>query len=270
MLHQRPNPVISFGAVVGIVGGVAATALGAWAAKGIIERKVTLAKPGPGGIPPRWLGELEGVLQQGQTVGDWISGPHEQPLPRSPVALPTAFNVFGLQGVEGPTQAQFPAMTQPDAPLWSRTREGRRVPLSYLFASRDGEVGFRVDQDLLLDRGIGFDVTAEATWADGTPAGAQQQIRELEIDLASRWADRAYAKALERVSQEGDAFDVPSATRDAFVRSVLQAAVPSFDWAGAPANLALSESYDTSVGMVWQGVSLLAQLAYQDHWVSTG
>lgn len=253
--RPRPNPPISIGAGLGTLLGIGATLLGAAGAKALIDHKLERKALPKGAAPDE--NEISQVLTPGATVGDG------QLQYRFPVAL----NVLGVSGVEGPTQNEFPLVTQPSPPLLLRGKEGTLIPLVYLYAMGDGEVGFKVDKDALLAKGIAFDVEPEATFADGTAAGATKQVDALVTNLSPGLANYAMDEGLKRVKDHGDAYDVPGGTRDAFIRSVLKQVVPSYDWSKAPVR---ANGWDPRLRMLWSGVSLVAQLAYQRAWLEQG
>lgn len=264
--HPARNPAITIGTGIGVLAGIAATGLGVWGASRLIEKRLDSRQPvGKGGIPPEWLAEVGAVREAGGTVGTALL----------PVALPVALNVLGPEPSEGPARQQFPFLTQPDVPLLIRTKpdpEGNDldVPLLYLFAQPDGEVGFRVDNDALLEAGIAFDVAPEVTYADGTQQGAFAQVGALVTNLNSDAANQAWAMAQELVSSRGFDLSEPGGTRDEYIRTVLSALVPSFDWNKGPHDIGLNANYGSSLADIWRGVDLVGQLAYQRVWLEQG
>ena len=268
--RPAPNPAITLGTGLGLLGGLALTAAGAYGASRLIEGRIGKLEPhlplGPGGIPPEWLQEVGAVREAGGTVG---SASLE-------IALPTALNVLGIDAAEGPGREQFPFVTQPEAPLLiaakreSLEEPAMQVPLLYLFATADGEVGFRVDTDELLAAGIAFDLTEDVTYADGTQQGAFAQVNALITNLTAEAAQMVWGRAIELVATEGHDFSEASGTRDRFNQEVLSALVPSFDWSNAPNNIGLDADFGSSIADLWRGVELVAQLAYQRHWLEQG
>ncbi len=255
--RPRPNPMldprVGLGTALGIAAGVGATFLGAWGASKLMDRKLAITN-GKRPVPtpaPAWLSEVEAVLVPNATVGD-----NDLPLPVPGVA----FNTLGVQDVEGPTRDQFPRVTQPVPPLLMKGKEGTRIPLEFFYALSEGDVGFKIDTDALLQRGIAYDVTPEATYADGTHEGAVRQYQSLVTNLSRPLVVDAMNAAYAGATQRNDDYSVPSGTRDNLVRSVLSAAVPSFDWSAAPQNLGGPE---TGPRLLWDGVSLIAQITYQ-------
>lgn len=251
--RPRPNPPTGLGVALAVAAGAGLTALGAWGASRLLDRRLLLKDAGDkGGVPPNWLAEVEKVLVPNATVAD-----NALPLPWPGVA----FNTLGLEAAEGPNLSGFPRVTQPRR-LLLLSKAGDRLPLQYLYATREGEVGFRVDTEALLQRGIAYDVTPDATYADGTPEGAERQYGALITNLSRQLVERALNAAYVGVTQQNDDYSVPSETRDALIRRVLSEAVPSYDWSGAPGNLG-GNGYDTGPRMLWDGVSLIAQIANQ-------
>jgi hypothetical protein len=249
------NPVISVSTGIGILGSLAAAGVGALGARALLER-------GTGGVVTKssLARELSAAILTDATIGDMIEKGH----PQGVAQLPIAMNTYGLVDVEGPTEDTMPYVTQPDSPLDMIGRDGTRIPLDYLYAGRDGEVGLRVDQDTMLERGVAYPVTDEATWADGTLSGARTQVGKLVTDLAPSLATVAYEEALRRIHTDGESYSVPSGTRDEFVASVLKNVVPSHDWSQG------LEGLSGQTAALWRGVSLVGQIAYQDYWVSRG
>lgn len=260
MYAPRHNPLLGTGlAVVGVLG---ATAAGAWIAKALIGHSKSLTptgvlrpSTGPGGIPSKWMAEVSAALVQGATLKDGgiMAGP------------PFALNVRGIAGVEGPTQQQFPYVTQPEA-FWIRSKDGVAVPMLSLYTAPDGEVGLQMDLDQMGGKGIVID-EGQVIYADGTVAGTMDQTDHLITNLNPQLAQSAYAIAGKRIAEHGDAYDVPSGTRDAYVREVLSQWVPSFDWNAAPDNIPNNlGTWVSSVALLWLGVSLVGQVRYQNHW----
>ena len=254
--HQyglRSNPA-SFGwlSPLGVALGVGGTLLGAGIARKLIARAVKSQAPtvGPGGVPPKWLAEVGAALDAGATVGS----------NQLAVSLPVAFLTVDDSDVEALLK-YFPYATRPGPPLLLLGKEGTLVPLVYLYAGAQGEVGFRVDEEALVSRGVAYDVTAEATYADGTPAGARAQVDALVTNLSVGLADLAMREGRARVQQRGDDLSVAGGTRDGFVSDVLAEVVPSYDWSRAPAPG--GAKWDSGPSMLWHGVSLVGQLAYQ-------
>jgi hypothetical protein len=263
--HPARNPAITIGTGVGLLAGIAATGLAVWGASRLIEKKIEGAalKPGPGGIPPKWLDEAGAVRDAGGTVGS----------AQLPVALPVALNVLGREAEEGPNAQQFPFVTQPDSPLLiSAKRESpdeppMQVPLLYLFALPNGEVSFRVDQHALLESGIAFDVAPLVTYADGSQQGSFAQVNALVTNLTPDAAMQAWNMAGELVASRGFDLADPSGTRDEYIRTVLSAMVPSFDWNKGPGDIGLDANFGSVLADLWRGVDLVGQLAYQRAWL---
>jgi hypothetical protein len=204
-----------------------------------------------------WEAEVNAVYSPDATIGDLV---YEGEKVRRGDALPVALNTAGVAGVEGPTEATMPYVTQPAVPLDMIGQDGMRIPLVYLYAGLDGEVALRVDDHILLQRGIAYPVTDQATWADGTQQGARVQVSKLVTDLTREAAVKAYKEAWQRVSTAGESYSIPSWTRDEFVQAVLGQLVPSYDWSKGPGR-------DPRLNRLWRGVSLMGQIAYQDYWV---
>jgi hypothetical protein len=252
--NPAPNPAITVGTGVGLLAGIAATGLAVWGASRLIEKQIEdrVLKPGPGGIPPEWLAEAGAVRDAGGTVGS----------AQLPVALPVALNVLGRDAEEGPNAQQFPFVTQPDAPLLiSAKRESAeeppmQVPLLYLFALPNGEVSFRVDQHALLESGVAFDVSAMVTYADGSQQGSFAQVNALVTNLTPDAAMQAWNMAGELVASRGFDLADPSGTRDEYIRTVLSALVPSFDWNKGPGDIGLDANFGSVLADLWRGVDL--------------
>lgn len=257
MYAPRRNPLLATG--LGVAAVVGAAAAGAWGVKTYLERKsntnVLGPSTGPGGTPAQWLAQVQAVLKPGATVKDGgiMAGP------------PFALNVLGIQGVDGPTTAQFPYVTQPEM-FWIRGKDGSAVPMLSLYTSDSGEVGLQMDLDQMGGKGVVVD-DSQVIYADGTQAGTIDQTDHLITNITEALAQSAYDIANKRIKQNGDAYDVPSGTRDAYVRQVLAQWVPGFDWNLAPGNLGnqLGE-WVSSLATLWLGVSLVGQIAYQNHW----
>lgn len=258
--QPQSNPVAALGTALGIVGGMAAVGAGAWGAKKLIERVERRPGPTPPVGPPLWVTEMEGVLVRDSQLGDLVK---DGVRVRRGATLPIALNTAGVVEVEGPTEQSSPYVTQPLIPLDMIGRDGSRIPLVYLYAGADGEVALRVDEHTLINRGIAYPVTQEATWADGSQQGARVQVSKLVTDLAPEVAIAAYREAWRRVETVGESYSVPSGTRDKFVAAVLQPIVPSYDWSKGPGTA-------EPLKALWRGVSLMGQIAYQDYWTSRG
>lgn len=258
MYVPRHNPLLGTG--LGVAFGLGMVALGAWGTKTYLERgkqpsNVLGPSTGPGGVPAQWMSQVQAVLVPGATVKDGgiMAGP------------PFALNVLGIAGVDGPTQQQFPYITQPEA-LWIRGKDGVAVPLLSLYTVDSGEIGLQMDLDQMGGKGVVID-DDQVIYADGTPAGALDQTDKLITNLSEQLAQSAYSIAIGRIRDHGDAYDIPSGTRDAFVRQVLKQWVPGFDWAASPGNLPTKlTEWESSVALLWLGVSLVGQIAYQNFW----
>lgn len=138
-----------------------------------------------------------------------------------------------------------------------RSKDGDVIPLGSLFAMGDGNVGFVVDKDQpqVAD--------ALITFADGTPAGALAQVLRLVTNLTGDATDAVFNQAKVQALQQNDVFDEPSHATDTLIRGLLVKMKPDESWPTSTADLAATDP----LRHVWQGMELVAALAYQAAYV---
>lgn len=246
---RRMNP-LGAGTAIGILVGVVAVSAGAYAVGKAIESR-TPARTGVAPEPSEH--ELSGVYVPGATL---LGSPKISSVLRLPIAL-TTWSLTDGDGAQAPTVAQFPSLSRAEH-LVIRSRDGLLVPLEYITALPDGHVTFKVDEVALMKAGIAYDVTDEIMYADGTHKGALEQVGRLVTDLAGPVADTAYDAASSLIL-EGNRFDEPSGSRDAYVAGVLREVAPKITWPDDPSTLGVG----TPRWQVWMGVSLVGQIAQQ-------